>query len=198
MLSDAQIERYCRQIILPGIGSGGQQRLLESSVALYGDGDAIALCASYLAGAGVGTLAVDHRDESFVAMITRRNPDTRVTGPGKTTLAIALRNTLPARLPATSVLVWGDADASRVRIARFESGHACLDCLRGVADGASAVASDVALGTLLALEALRVLLGLVPLRGASLLTIDIARGESRSTQFPSHPGCTLCSKREAE
>jgi len=194
MLSDVQIERYCRQIILPGIGSGGQERLLESSVALHGEGDAFALCASYLAGAGVGTLAVERFDESFAAMIARRNPDTRVTGAAETTLVVALGSALPARIAAPSALVWGASDDSRVRLARFGDGRACLECLRGLADPGRVAGNDGALGTLVALEALRVLLGLVPPRGASLVEIDLVHGESRSTPFPSRPGCTVCSQ----
>ena len=193
MLSDVQIERYCRQIILPGIGSGGQERLLESSVAVHGDGDAMLLCASYLAGAGVGTIAVERIDESFVALIARRNPDTRVTELVETTLAMVFRDALPARLAASTALVWGGSDASRVRIARFASGQACLDCLRAIASVERAAENDGALGTLAALEALRVLLGLT-LGGASLVEIDLARGESQSSRFPSRAGCAVCSQ----
>jgi molybdopterin/thiamine biosynthesis adenylyltransferase len=60
MLSDAQIERYSRQLILPEIGPAGQERLLAGSVALAGDPGANAAALLYLAGAGVGRLTVLH------------------------------------------------------------------------------------------------------------------------------------------
>lgn len=56
MLDDAQIERYSRQIILPEVGGRGQERLLQSHVALIGSGPLGRLIATYLAGAGVGRL----------------------------------------------------------------------------------------------------------------------------------------------
>ena len=56
MLSDAQIDRYSRQIVLSEIGGRGQERLLCAEVAIHGGGDAALVCATYLAGAGV-----DHR-----------------------------------------------------------------------------------------------------------------------------------------
>jgi len=60
MLSDAQIERYSRQLILPEIGPAGQERLLAGSVALAGDPGANAVASLYLAGAGVGRLTLLH------------------------------------------------------------------------------------------------------------------------------------------
>jgi len=58
MLSDAQIERYSRQLILPEIGPKGQERLLAGAVALAGDPGPNAAGLLYLAGAGVGRLTV--------------------------------------------------------------------------------------------------------------------------------------------
>lgn len=58
MLSDAQIERYSRQLILPEIGAKGQERLLAGSIALAGDPGPNAAGLLYLAGAGVGRLTV--------------------------------------------------------------------------------------------------------------------------------------------
>jgi adenylyltransferase/sulfurtransferase len=57
-LSDAQIERYSRQIILPGIGGRGQEKLLASKVGIVGDGIVARTASLYLAGAGVGTIVL--------------------------------------------------------------------------------------------------------------------------------------------
>lgn len=55
-------ERYSRQVLFPGIGEEGQQRLLGSHVAVVGCGATGAAAASLLARAGVGTLTLIDRD----------------------------------------------------------------------------------------------------------------------------------------
>lgn len=55
-LSDRQIERYSRQIVLPEIGGRGQEALLGSAAAVIGTGGAAETAAFYLAGAGVGNI----------------------------------------------------------------------------------------------------------------------------------------------
>ena len=58
MLSDEQIERYSRQIILPQIGGKGQEKLLRSRIFVSVSGPMQASVLYYLAAAGVGTLGV--------------------------------------------------------------------------------------------------------------------------------------------
>ncbi|NYF79748.1 ThiF family adenylyltransferase [Granulicella arctica] len=55
-------DRYSRQILFPGIGSEGQQRLASAHVAVVGCGATGAAAASLLARAGVGTLTLIDRD----------------------------------------------------------------------------------------------------------------------------------------
>jgi len=55
-------ERYSRQVLFGGIGADGQQRLLESRVAIAGCGATGSALASLLARAGVGTLRIIDRD----------------------------------------------------------------------------------------------------------------------------------------
>ena len=57
-LSDAQLERYARHIVLKEIGGEGQRRLLAATVAIVGAGGIGAPAIQYLAAAGVGTLRV--------------------------------------------------------------------------------------------------------------------------------------------
>ena len=59
MLTDAQVERYSRQIVLPEIGARGQERLLAARVALAGDAATIALVRMLLERAGIGSLDAD-------------------------------------------------------------------------------------------------------------------------------------------
>src|SRR5262250_689728 len=55
-------ERYSRQILFPEIGEAGQQKLLDSRVAIVGCGATGSALASLLARAGVGTLRIIDRD----------------------------------------------------------------------------------------------------------------------------------------
>ena len=55
-------ERYSRQVLFAGIGTEGQQRLLESRVAIVGCGATGSALASLLARAGVGSLRIIDRD----------------------------------------------------------------------------------------------------------------------------------------
>jgi len=58
----ADKDRYSRQVLFPGIGPLGQQRLAASHVAIVGCGAMGAASASLLARAGVGTLTLIDRD----------------------------------------------------------------------------------------------------------------------------------------
>jgi molybdopterin-synthase adenylyltransferase len=55
-------DRYSRQVLFPGIGAAGQERLARSHVAIVGCGAMGAASASLLARAGIGTLTLIDRD----------------------------------------------------------------------------------------------------------------------------------------
>ncbi|WP_348268472.1 ThiF family adenylyltransferase [Edaphobacter paludis] len=55
-------DRYSRQMLFPGIGKAGQQKLASAHVAIIGVGATGAASASLLARAGVGTLTLIDRD----------------------------------------------------------------------------------------------------------------------------------------
>jgi molybdopterin-synthase adenylyltransferase len=57
-LSDAQLDRYARHIVLKEIGGEGQRRLLAASVTVIGAGGIGSPAIQYLAAAGIGTLQV--------------------------------------------------------------------------------------------------------------------------------------------
>jgi adenylyltransferase/sulfurtransferase len=57
-LSDDQLDRYARHIVLHDIGGAGQARLLDSHVLLVGAGGIGCPAIQYLAAAGVGTISV--------------------------------------------------------------------------------------------------------------------------------------------
>jgi adenylyltransferase/sulfurtransferase len=58
----ASRERYSRQILFPGIGEAGQEKLGAAHIALVGCGATGAAAASLLARAGIGTLTLIDRD----------------------------------------------------------------------------------------------------------------------------------------
>ena len=62
-LSPEQRERYSRHLLLPEVGSVGQQKLLDAKVLLLGAGGLGSPAALYLAAAGVGTLGIVDHDE---------------------------------------------------------------------------------------------------------------------------------------
>ena len=99
-LSDTQLERYARHIVLKEIGGPGQQKLLGARVLVIGAGGLGSPALLYLAAAGIGTLGIidndkvslsnlqrqiihdtDHLDaaktQSAAATIARLNPDVK-------------------------------------------------------------------------------------------------------------------------
>lgn len=97
-LSDDQLERYARHIVLKEIGGAGQQRLLGAHVAIVGAGGIGCPAIAFLAAAGVGTIRVidpdtvslsnlqrqilfgtadvgRHKAEAVQAAVARLNPD---------------------------------------------------------------------------------------------------------------------------
>jgi len=66
-------ERYSRQILFPGIGAEGQQRLAAARVAIVGCGATGSALASLLARAGVGTLRIIDRDYVETSNLQRQS-----------------------------------------------------------------------------------------------------------------------------
>jgi molybdopterin/thiamine biosynthesis adenylyltransferase len=71
-LSDEELERYARHIVLPEIGGPGQQKLKKSKVLVIGAGGLGAPLLQYLAAAGVGTLGIVDDDTVSLSNLQRQ------------------------------------------------------------------------------------------------------------------------------
>ncbi|KAA0893284.1 HesA/MoeB/ThiF family protein [Oryzomonas rubra] len=72
MLTDEQIERYSRHIMLKEVGGKGQQRLFDGRVLIIGAGGLGAPIALYLAAAGIGTLGIADADDVDLSNLQRQ------------------------------------------------------------------------------------------------------------------------------
>jgi len=208
MLTDAQIERYGRQIILPEVGGRGQERLLAARVAVAGAGPAAIAAVTLLGRAGVGTLHVS----AGVGPLPELSPDCRCgssEGPAADVAVGLLELTATdddvphgapfgleaARRPFVLGLLVGD----RILVATLV-GRPCMRCWgqalvpgelggdRQVPGAAHVAPARLALGALAANEVLRVLLS-PPVHGR-LTTLGL-EGSATARDLAT-AGCSCC------
>ncbi len=71
-LTDEQLDRYARHIVLRDVGGAGQAKLLDSHILLIGAGGIGCPAIQYLAAAGVGTITVVDDDEVSLSNLQRQ------------------------------------------------------------------------------------------------------------------------------
>ncbi|MFN3371305.1 MAG: HesA/MoeB/ThiF family protein [Sphingomonadaceae bacterium] len=71
-LSDEELDRYQRHIVLRQVGGEGQRRLKAARVAVVGAGGLGSPCLSYLAAAGVGAITIIDDDEVNLSNLQRQ------------------------------------------------------------------------------------------------------------------------------
>lgn len=70
--SESRLARYAKHVLLPEVGTAGQERLLDSKVLLIGAGGLGSPAALYLAAAGIGTLGLADMDTVDVTNLQRQ------------------------------------------------------------------------------------------------------------------------------
>ena len=71
-LTDDELDRYARHIVLPQVGGVGQQRLKSASIIIVGAGGIGAAAIPALAGAGVGRLTIIDDDQVDLSNLQRQ------------------------------------------------------------------------------------------------------------------------------
>jgi molybdopterin/thiamine biosynthesis adenylyltransferase len=103
-LTDPELERYARQIILPQVGGVGQRRIKAARVAIIGAGGIGSAVIPALAGAGVGRLTIIDDDVVELTNLHRQpifaEDD---AGQGKAARAVAFVDTLNRNVDAAAV-----------------------------------------------------------------------------------------------
>ena len=71
-ISDLQVERYARHIVLPEVGGVGQAKIMNAKVLVIGAGGLGSPVILYLAAAGIGTIGIIDDDEVDLSNLQRQ------------------------------------------------------------------------------------------------------------------------------
>lgn len=251
-LSDEQLDRYARHIVLKEIGGMGQQRLLGAHVTLIGAGGIGSPALQYLAGAGVGTLRIIDDDvvelsnlqrqtlfgngdigtpkaEAAMRAIARLNPDVKVVPilqrldadnaeallrdsdmiidgcDNFTTRLIVSDAAVKLRIPLISAAV-GPFEGQIGVFRGWEEGQPCYRCLVGdnparaevnCADQGIMGAVPGIIGSIAALEAIRLITPFGEDNTGRLLICDFMGLRFHSARVAADPACNACAAQKA-
>ena len=244
-LSEEEIERYSRQLVLPEWGAAAQLALSEASVLVIGMGALGAPVALYLAGAGVGRLGLVDDDDVELSNLHRQllhfTPDLGVPKAESATAKLRFLNpdvvvepyrlhvdaeSVPALLEGQDLVVdCSDSFATRyavnaaccaARVPLVEAGvlgmsglvmsikpgrTACYQCAFPAAPEDAPRCADAGVlgpaagvvGSLQALEAMKLLTGVAPAIADGFLSVDLATAEFTRVRTSRRDDCPSCS-----
>jgi hypothetical protein len=205
-LSDPQIDRYSRQIIVSEIGGRGQQRLLAARLLIAAEPSDLQPLLSYLIGAGVGTIFVHAASGSplpdrTIAEMHDLNSDVTVAPVQDLSAsvdaalilvggAMALEAVAKlARRPRTAALILARLDFPG-KIAVMPTAPPCPACAGLLAPFAGRAETAGLIAMVAAAESFKLLAGMAP-RSATILEFE--GYESRARELTGTPGCPCSS-----
>ncbi|WP_374653318.1 ThiF family adenylyltransferase [Dongia sp.] len=120
-LTDRELERYARNVILDEVGEAGQLKLLQSKVLVVGAGGLGAPLLLYLAAAGIGTIGIIDNDTVDVTNLQRQviHDDAAVDRPKVESATKRLRALNPD-IVIQPIAARLDAENAESIIARFD------------------------------------------------------------------------------
>ena len=128
-LSDEELERYARHIVLPQVGGLGQRRLKEASVAVVGAGGIGSAVIPALAGAGIGRLTIIDSDVVDLSNLHRQPLfRERDAGYSKADLALQFVQRLNRHVKATPVQARIDTNNAQPATCAQRRQKRCHDC----------------------------------------------------------------------
>ena len=246
-MNDAQLLRYSRQILLPQIDIGGQERLLAARALIIGAGGLGSPAAMYLAAAGVGHIVITDPDSVELSNLQRQllHHDSDIGRNKADSAADSLKQVNPGiRVSPVAAALQGDAlheevgradivlDCSDNFATRFAVNHACVThrtplvsgaairmegqlavfdsrrenspcyhCLYKEGEEADQTCSDNGvlsplvgiIGSLQALEAIKVIAAVGETLAGRLLVFDGFTHEWRTLILKKDPACSVCS-----
>jgi len=198
-LSDEQVDRYSRQIILPEVGGAGQERLLAAKVHLLGTGAIAAWAVRYLVAAGVGDLSSSPAvPAELVEELAQLNPDCRISTAaprGDRCVALAIDSAVDAIEPfweEGAPILLAECRARETALTALWSRHpasACPRCSRATTSAPRSSSAGTFIAALAVTEAIKLILDVgTPLFGKRLTYAPLAH-EIRTERVTCNPGC---------
>jgi len=192
MLSDAQIERWSRQILVADVGGRGQERLCAARVEVVGSAGPAAFTAELIERAGPPVRLVDRPSGTAdVVVVWATNAWRDTAGVGEETVPV----TVQRRVSPLAVL--GDVRGAAAVVTAVTSAP-CVACVAAPAselDGSSADAPLARVATraaaaLAASEVVRLLV--VPGAGGRTHRLDLAAGVFTADAARAGADCPVC------